>query len=974
MWYTMLIGLLIIIIIISIILPIIAITKVSEQNRKIQELSQYIRHLHQQVNQLQTTQVNDSEKSSQNTQATFHSQTTQQPTKQINTKPVAPSTDYQTHTNKQPRLTVPLPKQSTPIPVQHHQNLSVPKPTLQETDESSANVVTSLFHSIKNWFMGENLIVRVGALLLLVGVVLLLKLASQYVHVSIAIRMALVALAGFVMTGIGYKVGQTRRNYGLTLQGVGFATIYLTIFASFRLYQLLPSSLALLSLIILTGLTVMFSVWQNALPLAILTFGGAFFAPILISSNSGNIVMLFSYYLLLNIAVAIIAHYRTWKLLNALSLTTTFGLAYLWGFRQYVIWSENGYISWLPIRWQLVGLLTAHMALYLFIAIRYSQQVIAFNINLAKSHTTTQSNKQVPLLSIDAGLLFGTALLGFGLQASLLHDLSYHLAFSSAILSAIYLGVGFWLLHQFRQQTTEFSNPQQRFHNSYQLLIEATLALGIGFLMLVLPLALSAKWTSVGWVVQGACLVWLGMRSQRLWTIWAGLILQGLSLLLIFYQPTLEKQVLPLFIATLAVAMSAFLLRFGSITTSNPQKIHQQKTINLQGLPYILAIITAILSTVSIFTLVDTTIHYYHNMTGKFIFLLIWLFIVQIIDKHYHWLAIRYVSRFMLPIVLLLSPWAWFELFDSWYFKDELTIELWQKLIGLLLTTAIIKSTGVWLFSQWHQQKSNLRFDQAIWIIASIIATTIILTSIPTSHETEILLSILPTVVELTTLIILQLLFFSQHSSASLPKYLAWFQPIQLLKDVSIVLFPLTWIWLLMSNYELSGQFAGYYLPIVNPLDLLLIAIILYEVYLIKNLSKSTNHIPLAMLLIASFWTISNILVRTFANYLGTPLWEQGAWFSPEVQTGLTILWSIGATVLMFLANRQNLRMVWFAGVTLLAIVVIKLIFVDMSKTSAMLRVISFIGAGGLMLIIGYLAPLPPSRQDNDLQKQLHSH
>ena len=69
-------------------------------------------------------------------------------------------------------------------------NISTKNPTLPtqnktatisiEPDERSLPMVTSLFHSIRNWFLGGNLVVRVGVLVLLVGVVLLLRLRHYF--------------------------------------------------------------------------------------------------------------------------------------------------------------------------------------------------------------------------------------------------------------------------------------------------------------------------------------------------------------------------------------------------------------------------------------------------------------------------------------------------------------------------------------------------------------------------------------------------------------------------------------------------------------------------------------------------------------------------------------------------------------------------------------------------------------------------
>lgn len=68
------------------------------------------------------------------------------------------------------------------------------------------------------------------------------------------------------------------------------------------------------------------------------------------------------------------------------------------------------------------------------------------------------------------------------------------------------------------------------------------------------------------------------------------------------------------------------------------------------------------------------------------------------------------------------------------------------------------------------------------------------------------------------------------------------------------------------------------------------------------------------------------------------------------------------------------IRQLWFVGAALLGIVVLKLILLDLSQSATLTRVISFIGAGGVMLIIAYLAPLPrrlPRRRIKSLSFRL---
>ena len=889
----------------------------------------------------------------------------------------------------------------------HQPSVSQPSSPSLKDDESATNIVTSLWASATQWFFGENLVVRVGALVLLVGVVLLLKLASQYIEVSMPVRMALVALGGLVITVVGYRTTAKKRSYGLTLQGVGFAVIYLTVFASFKLYGLLPSTLTFGVLALLAGLTVMFSVWQNALPLAVLAFGGAFFAPILVSRPDGSVVMLFSYYLLLNIAVAVIAHYRTWKLLNALSLAVTFGLAYVWGFRAFS--GNSAGAGWLSLRWQLLGLLVGHMALYLFIAVRYSQQVVSYNQMLLQMNTRVARR---PIISIDSGLLFGTALLGFGLMASLLNDLPYHLAFASSALSAIYLSLGLWLLKHHRRSIASDRQANNQFDNSFELLIEASLALGCGFLALVIPLALSAKWISIGWAVQGAALVWLGARTQRRWTVYFGLALQGFSIVLLVGFDTLMRHwyglldqlsiphqmsivaassTLPLTVLTACVLLSAFILRHGrvNIAAATPQAKAQpqpqtqpaavkttpkrvQKIADNASHSFV-ATALVVVGFVLYLSAILSADPFWNNggktTTIKLaVAMAVFLIVGQLIHQRFVWRSMRNVSRLILPFAML--SWV---LVCLTHVKVETVVDLndyhikafsglGRYLLAMLGCLAIAKLLGGWLLSRWHRDRLDTSVDALVWFLVLIAMLTWMLQQVPFNYwqhaqELQAIITILPTVLAVLGLMSLLLLPRLQALGGRL---LGWLEVDRLLKHSAYILVPITFIWSLSANFSLDGQLVGVYLPLLNPLDLTLISILLYQSYVALKVDSNYRTIVLVICGLGAFVTVSSMLVRGFASVWGTPTWEQGAWSVSMVQTGLTILWTVIAMVLMFLANKKAIRLVWFAGIALLTMVVAKLVLIDMSNTSAVLRVVSFIGAGLLMLVIGYLAPLPP--------------
>lgn len=71
---------------------------------------------------------------------------------------------------------------------------------------------------------------------------------------------------------------------------------------------------------------------------------------------------------------------------------------------------------------------------------------------------------------------------------------------------------------------------------------------------------------------------------------------------------------------------------------------------------------------------------------------------------------------------------------------------------------------------------------------------------------------------------------------------------------------------------------------------------------------------------------------------------------------------------MMLYAKRKALRLPWLAGASLLGVVVVKLLFVDMSQAEGIARIVAFIGVGGLMLLIGYFVPLPPRKGGEEMK------
>ena len=112
---------------------------------------------------------------------------------------------------------------------------------------------------------------------------------------------------------------------------------------------------------------------------------------------------------------------------------------------------------------------------------------------------------------VDGTLVFGTPVLVFAMQAHMLGDTEFGLAYS-AVAAALFYAVTATLLDRER-------SPPMR------LLVESYLALAVAFATLAIPLALDARWTAAGWALEGAALVWIGVRQQRVLARLAGALL-----------------------------------------------------------------------------------------------------------------------------------------------------------------------------------------------------------------------------------------------------------------------------------------------------------------------------------------------------------------------------------------------------------------------------------------------------------------
>ncbi|WP_260962011.1 DUF2339 domain-containing protein [Pseudomonas citri] len=342
----------------------------------------------------------------------------------------------------------------------------------------------------RDWLFGGNTVLRVGVVLLFLGLAFLLRYATEGMVVPIELRYAGVAASALGLLGLGWWLRQRNGYFALMLQGTGIAVLYLTVFAAMRLHPLLDSKAALGLLVAVTVFSAILAVTQNALGLAAAAALGGFAAPILTSTGSGNHVALFSYFILLNAGILAIAWFKAWRLLNLIGFVGTFGIGFAWGLRSYrpeLLWSTEPF-------------LILFFLIYLAIGLLFTRRKL-----LETSDTLEDASREALLRwsarqgdYVDGTMLFGPPLVGFGLQFALVQHFEFAAAFSALALGVLYMGLARILMG-----------------GRALLLAETCLALGVIFASLAIPLGLDARWTSAAWAVEGAGIFWLGLRQRR---------------------------------------------------------------------------------------------------------------------------------------------------------------------------------------------------------------------------------------------------------------------------------------------------------------------------------------------------------------------------------------------------------------------------------------------------------------------------
>jgi uncharacterized membrane protein len=663
------------------------------------------------------------------------------------------------------------------------------------------------------------------------------------------------------------------------------------------------------------------AVLQDARSLAVLGVVGGFMAPVLTSDGSGNHVALFGYYAVLNVAVVGVAWFKSWRVLNVLGFLFTFAVGSMWGYRGY----------------RPEHFATTEPFLVLFVLI-YTLIPILF------------ANRQAPNLKgfVDGTLLFGTPIVGFGLQTRLVGDTEYGLAISAIALAALYVGLATFV--------------HRRRVRDLRVIVEALFALSLVFLTIAVPLALDARWTSVAWALQGAAMIWLGVRQRRKLALASGIALQ---------------------LAAGAVHFTDDYLAFGSIAGGLPVLngafLGAALIAAAGGLsgwlvdrqweaappPLALRIMAAgFLAWATAWWLLAGLIELGRHAPGRLEPAVSLLFVAAtalaavLAAPRVDWARLNAVGLSALPAIVLgallaliakphpLAAYGWIA-WPAIFAVHAAVLRMRETQFPRLLPA--LHAIAYWIFALLLAVETAWqvgRFADGIWPVAAALAASAAL--------------VLATV----------------RASAAPAWPIGVHRRTYLLAGAGLVLAVLSFA-TLSNNLSSPGDPAPLpYVPLLNPLELTSAFVVLVllgwwravRATLAEHGGGEGADAPgvlgreaaIAVPSLLGLFLLTMTIARTVHHWAGVPFELAALAASTQFQAALSIAWSTAALTAMLLGARFRKRAIWLAGAALMAVVVAKLFLVDLGNAGTVGRIVSFLGVGILLLVVGYFAPVPP--------------
>ena len=787
--------------------------------------------------------------------------------------------------------------------------------------------ITRLVSAITKWITTGNAPVKVGVLVSLIGVGLLLREASRRGVITFTIEMRLIAvtLFGLALLAIGWRLRRKNPLYGLSLQGGGVAVLYLTTYTSFAVFDVLPAAPAAVAVLAVTVGAGFLSVAQDSPPLAVLGIIGGFLAPVLTYTSPEDHVAVFGFYAVLSAAIVAVAWYKTWPQLNLLGLGFTFGIAAFW------LWRRFDEDKWADVQPLIAVLILLYLAIPVLFAIREAPDL--------KRPST------VPLV-------FGTPFLGFGLQYLAVGHTDHGMAVSAAALALVHGALAV---------------VAYRLGRECRPLAESYIGLGVAFAVIAVPLVFDAHLTAVVWAAQGGLLVWIGCRRTRVLALAVGGALQVMAGIAFLGH---LQQSLPYPQDTLPVAneflLGAAVLAGTGLMTG--RMVHGLRgRINVEpSVPWLALVWGSLWWIAGGLAEVGYQLSA-HRLSVSLCFVVLSfgaasLFADRLRWPHLHLLGVAIgPTLWLAALVSLISQglhpldrygWA------AW--PVSLAVFYWF----LRTREDRFLQAGEDRFLQAGEDRfrmlAGILHGAAFWLLALLAVSEVFWQTERAAEGVWLIVAPAAAGVALAAAALLGGRWLRWPLLAHRRVYVsACAGPALLLVGVVVG------VACLVSPGDPSPL---PYVPLLNPLVVLLAALAWVGSVWVAA-ARSGRDEPAggegppvwALPAAAGGVALATMELARTVHHWRDVRWDAEALIdSTAFQSSLTILWTLIALAAMVAGARSGRRAVWVWGGRWMAVVLVKLLAVDLNSLTAPGRAVSFIGTGVLLLVIGYLAPAAP--------------
>ena len=405
---------------------------------------------------------------------------------------------------------------------------------------------------------------RIGVITLMLGVAFAFKTAVDNNWIGPGARVGLGVAAALATLAIGDL--QWRRHHVVFAQGLtglGMALLYLSFWASFALYDLVPQPIAFGLMIATTIVSGLLALCYASQAIAVLALVGGYVTPIAMATGAPHAIIFLSYVTLLNLTTIVLARRRVWPILELLAagatailyagwlgsvpaatverpIATVFaGVFYVqyavgrsripWAFGQLaapllmaLLWDEPGLRTALLLAFAGAGLAVAERrritgaalwsALWFWLPVLLSAVCHRPSIAIELAGTTlgfasflawvlrSHLRLRRPLSGPDLAILVGNPAAYFAAVAVVLEPAHHvYLGVLALVLTAVYLAIG-------RLIWNAASAAADR-GPAY-----LTLGIALACFTAAIPLELGGLWIAIAWAIEGAGLAWLSRR------------------------------------------------------------------------------------------------------------------------------------------------------------------------------------------------------------------------------------------------------------------------------------------------------------------------------------------------------------------------------------------------------------------------------------------------------------------------------